>query len=102
MKAKDLEGRIRERAGKELKDELDRLLQPFLDRSRIGRWVETDLVAKSRPNSTLGIADVLGAARDVLFKALLEEHGDKAVAAFEEKVRELGDQIEDLRSEIGG
>jgi hypothetical protein len=101
FETKDLDARIRQRAVKELGIEVDRLMKPLRDIASNGSYCGT-LLRTMDHDSSLSLVRVMDEVKASIVRHIGPRRADDAVAAFLDRVEALGDEIEDLRSQVGG
>lgn len=99
MTAKTIDERIRERADRSLKAEIDSALAPLekLYNSVIG---SIDLPVRNESGSNLTLGPVIQIIRQAVFETKRDKSQEKALADFLSKIDGLQDQIDEVRGSI--
>ena len=94
---KSLEERIREKARKTLKDNIDTAAQSLALFTHFGYSVEVPSLLNDN-GKPVQVWEALAAVKERIFKELVAKYEDEAIAEFVAKVDELQTQVDELKS----
>ena len=95
---KTIEDRIREKAQKELKDEIYRASKTLMDLACVGHTIPI----KNDDPKSMGIVEAVAAVRERLYEHYRGGREEKAINTFLSKIDDLDAQLGELRAEVSG